>query len=139
MTGADVTAIYQLSSICFSESWSKDAIEKEMTNPVATYFVAEQDQEIIGYGGLWLMADEAEIINIAVSPTCQGKGIGSQLLEALLNTAKSCDAIQVFLEVRASNKPALSLYKKHGFKEIGRRKNYYHQPTEDAINMACQI
>lgn len=139
MTKADVLAVYQLSSICFTMPWSKAAIEKEMDNPVATYFVAEQDQEIIGYSGLWLMADEAEVINIAVSPKYQGKGVGSQLLEALLSMAKSLNTIQVFLEVRVSNEAALALYKKHGFNELGRRKNYYHEPTEDAINMGCQL
>lgn len=139
MAEGDVAFVYEISKACFSESWTEEAIAKELINTAASYYVAEEEGLIIGYGGLWHMADEGEIINIAVSKQSRQKHVGSMLLSALLEEAKNHHVQNVFLEVRESNEAARALYTKFNFKEIGRRKNYYHHPTEDAINMSCLL
>lgn len=139
MTSHDVEGVYSISKASFSQSWSKASIAKEVVNPTASYFVAELEGTLIGYGGMWHMMDEGEIINIAVTKENRQHKVGSLLLEALLSEAREKGIKSVFLEVRASNRVAQGLYKKYHFKEIGRRKNYYHEPTEDAVNMICEL
>lgn len=139
MCPEDIEAVYRISCGSFSHPWSKDAIKKELSNPAASYFVATQEKEVIGYAGMWHMADEGEVINIAVSSTNRCKGIGAQLLEALLEEAIAHQLTSVFLEVRENNKTAQSLYKRHGFNIIGIRKRYYRDPEEDAILMSYEM
>jgi len=135
MTLQDVSRVYQISYECFSEPWTLESIEKEVNNPVAEYLVAEGDEGVIGYAGLWHILDEGEIINIAVDPKWRRNRVGQQLLNGLIEKAKTYDLEVIHLEVRESNFEACTLYKKHGFYEIAKRKNYYHKPTEDAIIM----
>lgn len=132
---SDVEAIYQLSCENFSEPWSSISIEKEVSNPVATYFVADLKGEVVGFGGIWHVLDEGEIINIAVAKKYQRTGIGSILLNQMMACAKNKKLGVIHLEVRASNEGAQHLYKAQGFKQIAIRKAYYHNPNEDAIIM----
>lgn len=135
MTIEDVEAVYHLSASCFSEPWSLEAIKKEVVNPVASYFVADQEGEIVGYSGLWHVLDEGEVINIAVSSKMRRQGVGELLLKCLLEEAKIRQLNVIHLEVRESNKVAQNLYAKFGFKVIAVRKGYYHKPLENAIIM----
>lgn len=135
MMGQDVEQVYHISAQAFSQSWSQEALQKEVSNPVASYFVAEDNGQIVGYAGMWQVIDEGEVINIAVRKEDRRKGLGEALLKKLLQEAEIRQIINVFLEVRESNIPALNLYTSMGFKVIGRRKDYYHEPTEDGINM----
>ena len=139
MVLADVQQVYNLSKACFTEAWSKASIEQEVMNPVASYFVAEQEQEIIGYAGLWHVLDEGEVINIAVHHTKRGKGIGRLLLEKLLSEAQIKGLQVIHLEVRTSNRIAQSLYESYGFKPIAVRKGYYRKPLEDAMIMEWHL
>ena len=90
---------------------------------------------LAGYAVLRIIAPEAEIENICVAPACRRSGVGEALMEEMLRLAAERDAKRIFLEVRAHNEPAKALYRKRGFVESYRRRNYYQGPTEDAIIM----
>lgn len=128
----DVTKI---SALSFKTPWSRDSIEKELSNVFSKYVVAKVDDKIIGFGGMWLIIDEGHITNIAVHPEFREYGVGSKILEELITICKDHMAHSMTLEVRASNLPAQSLYKKYGFLEEGLRKKYYQDTGEDAILM----
>lgn len=136
-TAEDVDRMTELDKICFTVPWSKAEFEKEMTsNPLALYMVAESEQEIIGYAGVWLIVDEGHITNVAVHPMFRERGIASRLIESLLSRSKEKAGTKNFtLEVRVSNVAAIELYKGFGFKEIGLRKGYYSDNKEDAAIM----
>ncbi len=135
----DAQKVYQLSKENFSEPWSLVAIEKEMTNPVASYFVVEAEGEVIGFGGMWHVLDEGEIINIAVEKSYQRQGIGKLILNKLIAEARKRELVVMHLEVRVSNEAAKILYLKQGFNCIANRKGYYHNPTEDALIMSYEL
>ncbi|HFK2921752.1 ribosomal protein S18-alanine N-acetyltransferase [Stenotrophomonas beteli] len=101
----------------------------------------ERDGQLIGYGVISLAADEAHVLNICIDPLAQSRGLGRQLLRALVQLARDRGAQRVFLEVRPSNTPALALYHSEGFNEIGRRPRYYPaaQGREDAVVMAIEL
>lgn len=133
MTTEDASALAKLDQLCFAVPWSEKSFREEAQNPLAGYFVAKENDEIIGYGGIWLVSGEGQITNIAVHPDFRKKGIASGILEELILFAKDCG--QIFLEVRESNSAAIRLYEKYGFKNCGIRKNFYHSPIEDGIIM----
>ena len=133
MIKEDAQALYELDKLCFSVPWSKKSFEEEAENANASYFVARENDEIIGYGGVWLVAGEGQITNIAVHPDHRKKHIGSKLLECILEECR--DSFQIILEVRESNIPAICLYEKYGFIKAGIRKRFYHSPEEDGITM----
>lgn len=135
----DSEGICALEEISFSTPWSKAAIEEEFNNPVAHYLVAEKEGQIVGYVGVWCVLDEGQITNIAVHKDYRGCGIGRQLVQALISFAKEQSLRILLLEVRAMNEVAINLYTTSGFDVLGRRKNYYKKPTEDAILMSCEI
>jgi ribosomal-protein-alanine N-acetyltransferase len=114
-----------------------------MANNQKRYYciVYEDDGQILGHAILSTVADEASVINIAVSPKAQRQRIGYQLMENLLAYAESKHCMEVFLEVRESNRPAFAMYHQFGFNEVGIRRNYYptHQGSEDAILLACYL
>ena len=101
----------------------------------------ERDGLLVGYGVLSIAADEAHVLNICIDPLAQSRGLGRQLLRALVQLAADRGAQRVFLEVRPSNTPALALYHSEGFTEIGRRPRYYPaaQGREDAVVMAIEL
>ena len=135
----DVEGIHQVESNAFHDPWSQQAFKNELSNPITTYFVAEQDGEIIGFVGMWEVMGEGQITNVAVHTRERKKGIGQKLLDELIRYSKEKSLDVLLLEVRRSNKAASTLYKLKGFKEIGERKNYYTKPTEDAILMALNL
>ena len=100
------------------------------------YLVAENDQhEVVGYCGIWGVLDEGQITNVAVREEDQGKGIGYEMLQELIEIGKNEGLSQYTLEVRVSNKKAIRLYEKLGFEEEGIRKEFYDKPVEDASIM----
>lgn len=135
----DIEAIYAIEVDSFSVPWSLESITKELENPVAYYLIAEEEGQVLGYAGLWDVVGEGQITNIAVRPSGRRKGIGKQLVDGLIAYGKDKNLEVLILEVRASNTPAINLYTGTGFTDIGRRKNYYTKPTEDAILMAYSI
>lgn len=133
MTIEDAKELAVLDQLCFSVPWSEKSFSEEAENPLATYFLAREDDKIVGYGGIWNVSGEGQITNIAVHPDMRKKGIASKILEALIENAKTCE--KIFLEVRESNTAAICLYEKYGFKKCGVRKNFYHSPVENGIIM----
>lgn len=127
--------VLTISLLSFPRTWSKDSFEKELDNKFARYMIAVKDDIPVGYGGMWIIIDEAHITNIAVHPEFRGSGIASMLLEALFEICKLEGVTAMTLEVRKSNIVAQNLYGKFGFQQEGLRKGYYEDNKEDAIIM----
>ena len=138
MKSEDIQAVVEIEKNCFSLPWSEKSFEDSITRDDTIFLVCEDDV-ITGYIGLYLSFDEASITNVAVSPDFRKKGYGECLVTAAKEAAKESGAESIFLEVRVSNAPAISLYKKMGFEELGIRKNFYEHPVEDAIIMKVGI
>lgn len=119
-----------LSSVYERSPWRLDQIMSDMAQETTDYFFVESDSQIVAFMSLMHLLGETELTNIAVHKEYQNKGYAHQLLHKLDGLGQP-----VFLEVRESNYKAQGLYQSHGFKEIGKRKAYYHHPTEDAIMM----
>lgn len=133
MTSEDAKELAELDKLCFSVPWSEKSFREEAGNHLATYFVAREEDKIVGYGGIWNVSGEGQITNIAVHPDMRKKGIASEILKELIKAAVLCE--KIFLEVRESNVAAICLYEKHGFEKCGIRKNFYHSPQENGIIM----
>src|SRR5699024_3501988 len=134
MTGNDIDAVLELDLICFSAPWNRESYEKEVNeNDFAHYFIIKTDEKVIGYVGLWLVLEDAQVTNIAIAPEFRGYGIGEQLFGFALQYLLKQGAKQLSLEVRKSNEVAQNLYKKFGLKKGGVRKNYYPDNGEDAF------
>ena len=120
---------------CFSTPWSENALREELENSHARFLVAVCDGEVSGYIGAHNILGEVYITNVAVSEKHRRKGMGENLINSLISLCESENAEFITLEVRESNKPAINLYKKMNFKDVGKRKNFYENPREDAILM----
>lgn len=128
--------LLEVETLSFPTPWSRDTFEYELeTNQLATYLVALVGDKVVGYGGMWVVLDEAHITNIGVHPLYRRQGIGQGLLRGLLLEAIKKAVKSLTLEVRESNKAAQALYGQHGFLVQGRRKNYYQNDQEDALIM----
>lgn len=133
MNEAWVPAVASLEQFCFSEPWSEEALVEVCAKPEFCYLVATEDGNLLGYGGMYVAADEASITNIAVEPLARGRGVATAIIEALLLEARRRGAETAFLEVRAGNEKAIRVYERCGFACVGVRKNFYSKPTEDAL------
>ncbi len=133
----DEVYIADLEKECFSEPWSENAVLESAKNDTL-FLVFEEAGAILGYGGLQIVLDESYVTNIAVTAKARGRGIGKAITAALLTAAKERDLSFVSLEVRASNTVAISLYEGLGFKTVGKRKNFYKAPREDALIMTIE-
>ena len=134
---AHIAEIVRLEARCFSNPWSSEAFASVCENAMYTYYMAidSVSGSICGCGGMYTVLDSADITNIAVLPDYREKGIGSLLLEGLIEYAEKNGVTSLHLEVRESNSAARRLYEKFGFEIDGKRKKYYRRPTEDAILM----
>ena len=130
MNESHVTAVAELERQNFSEPWPEIAVRGELTNKLALWLVAMDGETVVGYVGSQTVLQEADMMNIAVADTHRRRGIARALVEELI---RQLDAYQLSLEVRSSNAPAIALYEKLGFTQVGLRKNYYHKPKEDAL------
>ncbi len=133
MKSSHVAQIAELEKICFSDPWSEKSIASELENKLAFWLVAVEGDRVAGYIGSQTVIDETDMMNVAVHPDFRRKGIAEALVNALVEHLKTMGSRCLTLEVRASNAPAIALYEKLGFREIGRRKNYYRNPREDAL------
>ena len=130
MNESHVAAVAELEKQNFSEPWPEIAVRSELTNKLSLWLVALDGETVVGYVGSQTVLQEADMMNIAVADTHRRQGIARLLVEELV---RQLDAYQLTLEVRASNAPAIALYEKLGFTQVGLRKNYYHKPKEDAL------
>ena len=135
MTADHLDDIARLEQICFSRPWSRRMLAEELENQCAAFLVALEPgtDKVIGYAGLLVMADEGYITNVAVFPEYRRRGVAEQIIQVFCDFAQGNHLAFLTLEVRPSNAPAISLYNSFGFEEVGRRKNYYDLPREDAL------
>ena len=143
MTLEDIPEVVEIEKQCFSLPWSAKSFEDSISREDTIFLVCEESEKddvvVTGYMGLYVSFDEASVTNVAVSPSFRKKGCGDALVAAAKAEAKEVGAESIFLEVRASNEAALSLYKKQGFENLGIRKKFYEHPVEDAIIMKVGI
>ncbi len=132
MTKDHVQAIADLEKLCFSDPWPVAGIEPELKNPLSYWLVAMDGEVLAGYIGSQSVCGEADMMNVAVSPNYRRQGIAQRLIEGLVAGLKQKEVTSLSLEVRAGNAPAIALYAKLGFVQVGRRPNYYRNPKEDA-------
>lgn len=123
----------------FSEPWSEDGFIEELSNPLAVFKIAveKETKKIIGYVGMHHILDEGYITNIGVLEQYRRKGVAKKLMENLFGYGKEQDMSFISLEVRVSNQKAIDFYEQFGFKQVGKRKNFYKSPTEDAYIMTA--
>ena len=139
MNKDDVAAIAELEKVCFSDPWSENSISSELNNPLSFWLVAESDGKVVGYVGSQAVLDAADMMNLAVAPDYRQQGIGQALVNWLVCALQQKNVIALLLEVRVSNVSAISLYKKLGFVQVGRRPKYYHNPREDALILRKEL
>jgi ribosomal-protein-alanine N-acetyltransferase len=137
----DLAAVHAIEQASFTSPWPPNAYRSELeTNRLAHYLVARAGHggEVVGYGGMWIMVDEAHITTFAVHPAWRRQHIGERLLLAFLDLAIDRAAHEATLEVRLSNLPARRLYEKYGFRPVGLRPRYYSDDHEDALIMTTE-
>ena len=136
---ADLDAILQIEYAAFSHPWTRGIFLDSLKN-YEVWLMFEGSQQV-GHGVFQIIIDEAHLLNITVKPENQGRGLGLRLLQRLMQRAAEQQAVECFLEVRASNQAAYRLYERYGFNEIGRRRDYYPAVggREDALVMACTL
>lgn len=135
MKEKDISQVYEIESKTFSLPWSENDFRSSMINSANIYLVAEEKGQILGYCGLWGIAGEGHINNVAVAYDFRDKGIAYTMLTELIKRGKR-EGLETFtLEVRISNHPAIKLYRNLGFRNAGIRPDFYENPKEDALIM----
>lgn len=136
---SDLTRIIALENRLFSAPWTEKAFENELEDNPYGYYVVYEEHGIIGYLGLWIVDTTMQITTLGVDPAYQRQGIARQLLNHMMEIAKSKGVSLITLEVRQSNVAAKALYTSLGFKTVAIRKHYYTLPDEDAELMLYQM
>lgn len=131
----DVLMVAEIEKECFSKPWSEKAIKAVINDDLSHFIVAKIGNEVVGYGGMYSVMGEGYIYNIAVKRKYRKFGIGTNIVNELVNYSKIKSLNFLSLEVRKSNTPAINLYSNCGFEYVGNRKNFYTDPIEDAIIM----
>lgn len=133
---SDVPIVCLIEQESFPTPWTEGAFVNELTNNhFAHYVIMELDGAVAGYGGMWLILEEAHVTNVAVRQPFRGRGLGERLMAELMNKASFLGAVRMTLEVRVSNRIAQRLYEKMGFYAAGVRRKYYTDNNEDAVIM----
>lgn len=135
MTKSDVKSVAEVDRECFIVPWSEKAFYDETENELAIYFVAKDEDKVIGYAGFWNVSGEGDITNVAVKSDYRKQGIATMLISEMIKKARELALGCLTLEVRRSNIAAQNLYSKFGFTTIGERKRYYSDNREDALIM----
>jgi ribosomal-protein-alanine N-acetyltransferase len=137
----DLRAVYRIAQLSFPIPWPLDELRRELTRPFSELRVLRSDagSAVLAFLNHWRVADELQIMNIAVDPDQRRRGYGSALLADLLATARTQAITAVTLEVRRSNRGAINLYEQHGFRQVGVRPRYYSDNLEDALVMSLPI
>ncbi len=130
-----VDGVFEIEKECFSNPWPYEGIVSEIKNEHSVFIVCVEKEKVFGYASMHVAFGECYINNIAVTKSLRKKGIGEKLCNLLIDVAREIKAEFITLEVRASNENAINLYKKLKFKTQGARKNFYENPTEDALIM----
>ena len=135
----DMLSVGLIERESFADPWGPREFTSALEAPQTIFFVADEEGVVQGYAIALSVADEAEILNLAVHPSLRGRGLGGKLLDAALAEARARGAVQIFLEVRESNLAARGLYAARGFDEVTRRRGYYRHPVEDALVLRLAV
>lgn len=138
MTNADLLSLKDRLVTDFDDFWTYNILQQELSNTNTTYIVAKEDGQIIGFAGILTIIDEANIMNIVIKKDKRKLGIGTLLLSKLILISKTQKLNSITLEVNENNKPAINLYKKFNFEQVGIRKNYYNN-IDSAILMTLYL
>jgi ribosomal-protein-alanine N-acetyltransferase len=133
MVEADLERVLEVENTCYSIPWSEMTFRGLLQRRDAEIVVAEIDAAIIGHAVYWYVLDQGELGNVAVVERARGRGVGRLLVGEVVQRAARRGVRELFLEVRPSHESARHLYATHGFEQVGRRRNYYQQPAEDAL------
>lgn len=142
MTNDDLNGVFEVEKTAFPIPWPISSFEEELKNMLATYLVAKIENKVVGYIGMWFVMDECHITNVAVHLEYRRQKIATLLVKEMLKLCKEHESTYITLEVRKNNEPAQALYKKFGFTEEAKRKDYYKNPDnthEDAIIMSLEL
>jgi ribosomal-protein-alanine N-acetyltransferase len=142
MREEDLPAVREIERLSFSNPWSDNTFRGEIQNTSVSFpmvAVRRPGEEVVGYVIYWQIRDDVAVNNIAVHPDCCGLGLGEAMMRYVIAKSREAGATFVTLEVRQSNTPALTLYRKLGFEIMGTRKSYYTKPDEDAYVMALVL
>ena len=135
LTEKTLDGVAELEKLCFSQPWSKSSLELLTREGIGVGMVCSSDGKICAYGGMIVAVDEGQITNIATHPDYRRRGYGRAIVESLIKYAKMYGRDSISREVRESNRAAIELYTKLGFKVEGKRKDFYTKPTENALIM----
>ena len=133
MNQSHVRSVAALEKVCFHDPWSEKSVGDELQNPLSLWLTAMEGDRLWGYVGSQTVMGETDMMNVAVDPEFRRQGVAEALIRKLVEALKERDSHCLTLEVRASNEPAICLYHKLGFVQVGRRPNYYRSPREDAL------
>lgn len=140
MTDADLPRVLEIENACFSTPWRVATFRSLLARTDTDLFAAVADDgTLLGYAVCWTVVDQSELGNVAVAPAERGRGIGAALVEAVVRRVAERGAVECFLEVRESNDGAQELYRRRGFRVVGRRRAYYSDPREDALVMRLPL
>ena len=135
MDETHISAVAEMEKLCFSDPWSVNSITSELNNPLSLWLVAMDEDKLVGYVGSQSVLGWSDMMNLAVLPDYRRQGVGEGLVKELIEKLQEQKNTCLTLEVRSSNAPAIGLYEKMGFVQVGKRPNYYHNPKEDALIM----
>jgi ribosomal-protein-alanine N-acetyltransferase len=140
MRPEDVNAVVAIETEAFGSPWRRETFLDLIDRPTAELLVmVHEDEGVVGYAVLWCVMDQGELANVAIARHMRGQGLGRVLLEEVLDVARRRGVETVFLEVRESNAPALGLYRRFGFSQVGHRRGYYDHPKEDARILMAKL
>lgn len=145
MTEADLPKVVEIENESFTAPWSPESFRTLLGRRDTTLLVAEEKEGdapgggIVAYAVFWSVLEQGELANLAVRSDHRGRGVGSALLDRVLELARLRDIRTVYLEVRASNEGARALYRSRDFEELGRREDYYKNPKEDALVLRKEL
>jgi ribosomal-protein-alanine N-acetyltransferase len=142
MKEEDLPAVLSIEALCFSNPWSDSTFRGEIQNTSVSFplvVVRRPGDEVVAYIIFWQIRDDVQVNNVAVHPDFRGLGLGETIMRYAIARVRDAGATFMTLEVRQSNMPAMTLYRKLGFEIMGTRKNYYSKPDEDACVMALVL
>ncbi len=135
----DLEQVVEIEQQNFSVPWTENGFFSFLLRSDTLFLVAKEEDQILGYMGIMMVLDEGEITNVSVAQTARRRGVGRLLVQTMLDKMRRAGLTMIHLEVRKSNTPAIRLYEQFAFVQDGERKNYYEEPTEDAVLMSCRL
>jgi [ribosomal protein S18]-alanine N-acetyltransferase len=136
---ADIDAVLAIEHASFADPWNRSAFVELLDDPRVAFLIADAGGAVRGYVVAWFVLDEGEIGNLAVASEARRQGVGARLLDGAIAAVRKSDVDTLYLEVRDSNAAARALYASRGFIEVGRRRDYYRKPKEDALVLRLDL